>query len=491
MSDSNTISNVVKAVVPLVSIGLCKKFGINDTFQMMQITAAITALVYAIKFDTFQKMIYVWYCRIFNYIMRTNKHDVYIYEHLIVCIFSGNTTFRDLVGNQEYKNMSAYISNKIEENKTDLVHIQESFDPNSELIKRYGVIIPKEHKQLGKLFIRNGLGYNNTVVDTYKGSKIFIDHFIKKCDINTRSEEVITIETMNQKLSHYKVSFENCTIIDEYFDMINKTVNPASVIKKHKIYEIRFGEVSNNPGGLFDKKNREENNRNDSTSRNCIIDVNNVKLPMSESGLLLSDVNREIFSDMDKFIDSEGIYASRGEAWTRGYLLYGPPGTGKTSIIQGIASKYSIPIFNLRISLCNNNEDLVSVFTKIREKVNQDTIEKYIVALEDFDKSTFFTKNLMSFDLFYNSINGVVPDSGRILIMTCNDEQIILSHLAICRPGRIDKMYNVSYADETQFAKLQELYDNYFITYEPNKTIAEWKERFRSIDGDATEPKRN
>jgi hypothetical protein len=105
MSDSNTIANVLKAIVPLVSIGLCKKFGINDTFQMMQITAAITALVYAIKFDTFQKMIYVWYCRIFNYIMRTNKHDVYIYEHLIVCIFNGNNPFRDFVGNQEYTNM--------------------------------------------------------------------------------------------------------------------------------------------------------------------------------------------------------------------------------------------------------------------------------------------------------------------------------------------------------------------------------------------------
>jgi chaperone BCS1 len=70
-----------------------------------------------------------------------------------------------------------------------------------------------------------------------------------------------------------------------------------------------------------------------------------------DSVFIKSDVKQDLVSDMEIFLKSKEFYAYHGIPYKRGYLLYGPPGCGKTSLVSGLAAKFSLNICLLQMGM--------------------------------------------------------------------------------------------------------------------------------------------
>jgi hypothetical protein len=84
---------------------------------------------------------------------------------------------------------------------------------------------------------------NNKVYnDTYKGCSIQITFFPKpKRDLPAKvraRDEALNQDTINHKISHFKCSFSDASIIEDYFKMIDNIAEPNILSKKDKIYNI-------------------------------------------------------------------------------------------------------------------------------------------------------------------------------------------------------------------------------------------------------------
>ena len=60
--------------------------------------------------------------------------------------------------------------------------------------------------------------------------------------------------------------------------------------------------------------------------------------------------------------------------------------------------------------------------------------------------------NQLTFSGFLNALDGVRSQEGRIVIMTTNFKEKLDS--ALLRPGRIDEIYEISYASRYQIEKM-------------------------------------
>jgi chaperone BCS1 len=175
------------------------------------------------------------------------------------------------------------------------------------------------------------------------------------------------------------------------------------------------------------------------------------------------DIEDKLFSRVELFLSSEDVYARRGIPYTCGFILYGPPGTGKTSIIKTLAVEYKLPLIIANLNEVENTTDLRAVFTEIQKQTSSH--EKYLLIFEDFDRAKFFHEK-KCMDLFYNLLDGVEEMSGRIAIITCNNELDILNDSALFRPGRFDEALHISYADCDQIERMMRVfYDDQEITF--------------------------
>lgn len=139
-------------------------------------------------------------------------------------------------------------------------------------------------------------------------------------------------------------------------------------------------------------------------------------------------LDKDIYIDIEKFINSKDVYQKLGIPYRRGYLFYGPPGTGKTSAILAIATKFKLPIYSINSSV--DDQKLQYLFATVPENS--------IIVFEDIDR--LFEKNdKITMSGLLNSIDGIFESDGRILIMTTNNKDSLDSSLI--RDGRCDKHY--------------------------------------------------
>lgn len=175
------------------------------------------------------------------------------------------------------------------------------------------------------------------------------------------------------------------------------------------------------------------------------------------SNVILSQVNLDsIINRLNVFVKSKSWYEEHNVPYQLGILLYGPPGTGKTSLIKAIADHLNRDIVFVEDA---NSFSHACKYVKSDQLIVAEEADKFSVmtGLErDMDKdgvgmiaSNIKRKGLGS---VLTAMDGVLTNSGRVLIMTTNHPDRIDD--AVKRPGRIDISIELSYLTVFTFNKL-------------------------------------
>jgi mitochondrial chaperone BCS1 len=166
-----------------------------------------------------------------------------------------------------------------------------------------------------------------------------------------------------------------------------------------------------------------------------------------ETLALEAKTEREIFTDLDRFLKSQDLYYQRGIPWRRGYLLYGPPGTGKSSLIQAIASHYDRQLVSLSLTDMDDSA-LLRAWSEITATS--------VIALEDIDSVFDGRRPLgeLSFSALLNTLDGAGAVEGSIAILTTNHRELL--DPALIRPGRCDREFELGYLTAESCAKMFE-----------------------------------
>jgi AAA+ superfamily predicted ATPase len=203
------------------------------------------------------------------------------------------------------------------------------------------------------------------------------------------------------------------------------------------------------------------------------------KLFFPEKELLLKRLRR--------FTNGRDSYEGVGIPYMFGLLLSGIPGSGKTSTIKAIAVELNMHIVSIPLNKIKTGSELVDIFVNPYINNNKIPIEKRIYVFEDIDcmsnvviardttkdrkdkedkkngmheleKQTIVINNMnndsdeeeksdtdkLTLHTMLNILDGLMEQSGRVIIMTTNYPEKLDS--ALVRPGRMDMRINFSYA---------------------------------------------
>jgi chaperone BCS1 len=190
------------------------------------------------------------------------------------------------------------------------------------------------------------------------------------------------------------------------------------------------------------------------------------ELPYRKFNTIFIDdvIKNKLITTIDKFENDKQWYIDHGINYKLGILLYGPPGTGKTSIIRAIATYLKRDIFLLSVSKLDDISNMLcAMYSYSGDK---------IACVEDIDTNSIVRdRNLTNGGIDYkksgmseilNAMDGIVTQSGQILIYTSNHIENI--DPAIFRPGRIDLKLYIGYMSKQTFtAYINNLYSTNII----------------------------
>jgi hypothetical protein len=176
------------------------------------------------------------------------------------------------------------------------------------------------------------------------------------------------------------------------------------------------------------------------------------------------------------FINNEKIYVDRGIPYNLGLLFHGPPGCGKTSCIKSIANltrRHVMEISLNKVKTCGDFIDIIyndfidKAYVPVNKRIlvieDIDCMLDIVMdrELQDSDKEDISVDDLLKISLldkmapykpYYrnedkltlscilNTIDGVLEQHGRILIISSNYPDKL--DRALLRPGRIDSKIN-------------------------------------------------
>lgn len=473
---NNVLNNFIQNIAPIITIFIMSFYNINNQFLSMQVSALI------ISFFALFRLPYVYnfvitkplnYIKSFMYIKKNNNNEniVYIPQYIFAYLNNINVWNTTLfVQNVEYTNFLKYIKLK------KIYNSKYSYVEKADTKNHYSSLQPVNEDLISVSDMFPNIVEHSNIIDIFENIKVHIELKTSRENLSKEKINFVTHEEMIQHVSHIKLTFDtnDKDISKKYCKYVSKYVHKE---KENLIYIITSkNNNSVNPlcvkNSKLDSDNLLTQSQQPVNNSSFVMTENKLVSTKSKKTLVISnEVKSKLYNEIDFFMNNKEYYKTRGIPYTRGYLLYGPPGTGKTSIIKVIAKEYNIPIFITNISMCITNNDLNTVFELIREKSKN--YSNYIIALEDFDKSSLYTKGNLSFDSFYNILDGIIEDTGRILFITCNDELNVINDKTLCRPGRIDSLIKIDYACNQQIEDMIKIiYSNPKIKFtEDNRII--------------------
>lgn len=286
-------------------------------------------------------------------------------------------------------------------------------------------------------------------------------------------ESLVTGTSVEEDYGSHKIklelSFENLQSRDSVIkckNIIVSSKSPICVVKEY-IEEImrKTNRQTSNNLSLY-KLSVNPNNKN-GNNESKIIQWKKYKTKTNKNinNTIVSDeIEDNFYKDVEKFINNEEYYNTKGLPYKRGYILYGPPGCGKTSLVKVIANEFKLPIFILDLSVLKDNSELTKVVNEIYNYITPD--QKYILLMEDVDRSNvfgnnnYYSPNRITADCILNILDGIDDNFGRICVMTTNDLERIKTMKSLIRPGRIDSQVYVGYCTIPQIKRIITFYYN-------------------------------
>ena len=172
----------------------------------------------------------------------------------------------------------------------------------------------------------------------------------------------------------------------------------------------------------------------------------------------------DVYNDIKQFMSDKtrDRYMELGVPYKRNYLFEGYPGTGKTSLIYSLASE-----LNMDVAVINFDPELNDVkFLRAIQKIPKNAL----LILEDIDglfedrTKNNRSKNMISFSVLLNILDGLGYQEQLVIIMTTNYKCTLDE--ALKRPGRIDYTLHFDFSTQDQ---IQAMF---------NKFLPEQTERF-------------
>lgn len=169
--------------------------------------------------------------------------------------------------------------------------------------------------------------------------------------------------------------------------------------------------------------------------------------PLRKLDSLIFDASviRDVVADAQRFHADEVRYQALQVPYRRGYLFYGPPGTGKTSLAMALAAELGRDLYIMALGgTLLTDEDLGRMLDSLGPKA--------VVLIEDidgvFEGRVKKANNAVTFSGLLNVLDGVLSQTGQVLVMTTNHRE----HLdpALARPGRIDVQVEIGPSSAAQ-----------------------------------------
>jgi AAA+ superfamily predicted ATPase len=255
------------------------------------------------------------------------------------------------------------------------------------------------------------------------------------------------------------------------------------------IYYYSLDNVSNNK--TSDSSNKKDSNKNknddvdDAESNSKKWSKNMLTTFKTFDNIFFKDKN-VLIKKLNYFLNNENKYKKKGIPYNFGLLFYGDPGCGKTSCIKAISNYTKRHVVEINLKQIETCGDFINIFRNNTMNDNYVPHNKKIIVLEDIDcmidivksrdskengnnnpneksdhsesngmgklldvlldkKDDKFKKDdKLTLSCILNTIDGILENYGRILIITTN--YVDQLDKALIRPGRIDMKVNFTRA---------------------------------------------
>lgn len=262
-----------------------------------------------------------------------------------------------------------------------------------------------------------------------------------ECDTVTDRHDGVDVRiVVNTSNETFQVTVGECADhVQLLHDYLMHVIRNTVVTNHVRIYQLEVSVPVRRNRRRRDDDDDDGGNISDQVEWHCVETVNTNSF---QNTILTAKNERELYDDFRKFLLNEDLYGRRGWCWKRGYMLCGPPGSGKTTVIRAMANELPCcgGIYTIDMSILINHPQRAQVLQNAFRKISGIS-QPHVVCMEDIDKA-------MTGDCSYdtlmgtliNSIDGMVQNSGRVFVMTVNDERFLkrTSNKALLREGRID-----------------------------------------------------